>query len=286
MNEVDKAYIKLINDVFENGVDKKDRTGVGTKAVFGRSVRFNVSKNAFPIVTLKKIHFKSVLHELLWFLSGETNIEYLQEHNVNIWNEWADEDGELGPVYGKQWRKWPKYYTASSPSIGFYSKTGVDQINNLIKGLKEKPESRRHMVSAWNVSDLEDMALHPCHYGFQCNSRPSEEGDKRVLDILVNQRSADVGLGWPFNISSYSLLLLMLSQITNHVPGEIIWNGGDIHIYNSHKEQIKKVCEMPSFELPSVKINEEVDHIDDFTHHDFELKGYNHGPYIKMPIAV
>lgn len=286
MNSLDKQYIQIINDIFENGTDKGDRTGTGTRAVFGRQIRIPVSKDQFPVITLKKVHFDSVLHELLWFLSGNTNIKYLQENNVPIWNEWADENGDLGPVYGYQWRHWPRYRkVTSTDSLNYYVKEEVDQIRKVVKSLRKNPNSRRHMVSAWNVSDLDDMALQPCHYGFQFNSRPTEDGERK-LDILVNQRSCDIFLGVPYNLTSYSLLLVMMAQVTNHQLGELIWVGGDVHLYNNHVEQAKRACRMPSFDLPSLEVDEDVNEIDEFRFEHFELKNHEHGPFIKAPIAV
>lgn len=269
INHVDKQYINLINRIFEEGQDRGDRTGTGTRSVFGHTMKFNVSKNAFPILTLKKTHFKSVLHELLWFISGDTNVSYLSDKDVTIWDEWADEDGELGPVYGKQWRDWD----------------GTDQLQTVIDNIKTNPDSRRHIVSAWNVSDLDKMNLVPCHYSFQFDSRLNDS-EERELNLLVNQRSVDTFLGLPFNISSYALLLLMVAQVTDHVPGELVWNGGDVHIYHNHFDQVKKVCEMPTFTLPVLEMDSSVRNIDDFEFESFELKNYQHGPYIKAPIAV
>jgi len=274
-NNVDTQYLDLVRHILENGVSKPDRTGTGTKSVFGYGMKFDVSKHTFPIVTCKKTLFRSVLHELIWFLSGDTNIEYLVENGVGIWNDWADENGELGPVYGKQWRDWDGVDGSSH-----------DQIKNVIENLKTNPDSRRHIVSAWNVGQLHNMALYPCHFNFQLYSRPLENG-KRELDMQLGIRSNDVFLGCPFNISSYALLLIMLAQITNHVPGTLHYVVGDAHIYTNHFDACQRLLDDPvSYPLPSLEIDETIQDIDDFTAHDIELHNYQSGPWIKAPIAV
>lgn len=276
-NEVDNQYLELVSHILENGVDKKDRTGVGTRSVFGyNSMKFDVSKHAFPIVTCKKTFFRSLLHELMWFLSGKTNIAYLTENNVTIWDEWADSNGDLGPVYGKQWRSWEDSQGRSH-----------DQIKNVIRGLKENPDSRRHIVSAWNVGKLDEMALQPCHFNFQLYSRPTEP-NKRELDMQIGIRSNDVFLGCPFNISSYSLLLILIAQVTGHSPGTLHYVIGDAHIYQNHISKCESLLsnDPPSYLLPSLKIDETISDIDDFKHSDIQLVGYRSGPWISAPIAV
>jgi len=286
MAKIDEKYKDLLKDVLENGHKKGDRTGTGTYSVSGRSVRFDVSEEEFPIVTSKKIHFSSLAHELLWFISGETNIEYLIENGVSIWNDWAGEDGSLGPVYGYQWRNWPKYKKVTdTEELDYYVKEHVDQLQQVIVDVRENPNSRRHLVSAWNVSDLQKMRLMPCHFNFQLISQPIENG-KRKLDIVVGQRSCDLFIGVPFNWSSYSLLLLLISKITNHKPGEMIWNGGDVHVYQNHVDQVERLLKQSTFSLPSIEINGDIEEIDEYTYDDITLKNYEHGPYIKAPIAV
>lgn len=286
MNEVDQTYLEILNDVLENGHKKGDRTGTGTYSASGRTVRFDVSEENFPIVTLKKIHVPSLVYELLWFISGETNVNFLNERGVSIWDDWADDDGSLGPVYGYQWRNWPKYEKVTeTDDLDYYVKEHIDQLQNTIDGIRENPNSRRHLVSAWNVSDLQKMNLVPCHFTFQLISQPIGDG-KRKLDIVVTQRSADLFIGACFNWSSYSLLLLLISKITGHRPGEMIWNGGDVHLYQNHVEQVKRLSKQASFSLPSIEINEEIEEIDGYTYDDIHLKNYEHGPYIKAPVAV
>tara|TARA_Y100001937_G_scaffold81004_1_gene109610 strand:- start:1151 stop:2170 length:1020 start_codon:yes stop_codon:yes gene_type:complete len=337
LNKTDKVYHDLLKDILENGHQKGDRTGTGTKSVFGRQIRFNM-KDGFPLLTTKKLHTKSIIHELIWFLSGDTNIEYLQENKVSIWDEWADTMGDLGPVYGKQWVDWSGKtqmgLSAEKNAEGYYeyieNKTnGINQIQNLINSLNKTPDSRRIMVSAWNVGEIEQMALPPCHYGFQVWTREltfAERRDlaqeyakennllplaidaygregipkymevidntgwnipKREISLMMNQRSVDTGLGLPFNIASYALLLHMIAQQVNMVPGELIMNLGDVHIYNNHIEPLKEQLKRESkiMELPKLILNKAKD-IFSYKFEDFKIEGYEAHPTIKMKISV
>ena len=263
-----KAYLDLLRYVYENGVDKSDRTGTGTRSVFGYQFRCNL-KEGFPLLTTKKVHLKSIIHELLWFLQGDTNIAYLKEHKVRIWDEWADENGDLGPVYGKQWRSWqcPNGQT-------------IDQITNLIGTLKSKPDSRRHLVSAWNPADVENMALPPCHCLFQFYVANGQ------LSCQLYQRSADLFLGVPFNIASYALLTMMVAQVCNLGLGDFVHTFGDAHIYSNHFEQVELQLSRDVKALPKMKINPEVKDIFGFKYSDFELVDYNPHPLIKGKVAV
>jgi thymidylate synthase len=272
-----QQYLKLIQHILDNGVHKSDRTGTGTVSTFGYQMRFNLSKG-FPLVTTKKLHAKSIIHELLWFLKGETNIAYLKENGVNIWNEWADENGELGPVYGKQWRSWE----------GANGKT-IDQVTEVINAIKSNPDSRRLIVSAWNVAELPEMALMPCHTLFQFYTAPSSSpfgGERRRLSCQLYQRSADVFLGVPFNIASYALLTMMIAQVCEMEPGEFIHTFGDVHIYNNHVEQVQLQLSRKPFPPPTMKLNPQVKNIFDFTFQDFELENYQFHPAIKAPVAI
>jgi len=263
-----QQYHQLLQHILENGVEKSDRTGTGTISCFGYQMRFDLSQG-FPLVTTKKVHLKSIIHELLWFLQGSTNIAYLKENGVSIWDEWADENGELGPVYGKQWRSWE-------------GKDGkvVDQISDLVKQLKTNPDSRRLIVSAWNVADLPEMALMPCHTLFQFYVANGK------LSCQLYQRSADVFLGVPFNIASYAILTLMLAQVCDLEPGDFIHSFGDVHIYSNHLEQVKLQLSRTPYPLPQLKLNPEVRDIFGFRYEDFELVGYQSHPGIKAPVAV
>lgn len=262
-----KQYLNLLHHIKENGVYKTDRTGTGTKSVFGYQMRFDLSKG-FPLVTTKKLHIKSIIYELLWFLKGDTNIAYLNENGVSIWNEWADENGNLGPIYGKQWRAWS-------------SKNGeIDQLSEVLKQLKTSPDSRRIMVSAWNVGDLQDMRLMPCHALFQFYVAEDK------LSCQLYQRSSDVFLGVPFNIASYALLTLMIAQECGFDPGDFIWTSGDTHIYSNHFEQVERQLSRELRPLPQIILNPNVKSIFDFTYNDFELVGYDPHPGIKAPVAV
>lgn len=269
-----QQYLKLLKHIIETGDDKSDRTGTGTRSVFGYQMRFNL-QDGFPLVTTKKTHLKSIIHELLWFLKGDTNIGYLKEHNVKIWDEWADEAGNLGPVYGKQWRSWE--------GAGGVE---VDQVSELITQLKTNPDSRRLIISAWNVADLPKMKLMPCHCLFQFYTSAPGENGKRKLSCQLYQRSADVFLGVPFNIASYALLTLMIAQVCDMEPGEFIHSFGDVHLYSNHFEQANLQLSRKPFPLPEMKINTSVKNIFDFTYEDFQLVNYESHPGIKAPVAV
>ena len=263
-----KQYLDLLRHIYEDGVVKTDRTGVGTKSIFGYQCRYDLSEG-FPLLTTKKVHLKSIIYELLWFLSGSTNIGYLKEHGVSIWDEWADENGDLGPVYGHQWRSWP------TPDGG-----SIDQISNLIETIKRNPNSRRMLVSAWNVAEVDSMALPPCHCLFQFYVAEGK------LSCQLYQRSADVFLGVPFNIASYALLTLMVAQVTGLEPGEFIHTTGDTHLYKNHFEQVALQLSREPRPLPTMKLNPDVKSIFDFQYEDFTLEGYNPWPAIKAPVAV
>ncbi|MBO1515617.1 thymidylate synthase [Metabacillus bambusae] len=263
-----KQYLELCKHVLENGVKKEDRTGTGTISTFGYQMRFNL-QDGFPLITTKKLHTKSIIHELLWFLKGDTNVKYLQENGVKIWNEWADEKGELGPVYGHQWRSWP----AKDGST-------IDQISNVVKQIKNNPDSRRLIVSAWNVADVDHMALPPCHCFFQFYVAEGK------LSCQLYQRSADVFLGVPFNIASYALLVHMMAQATNLEVGEFVHTFGDVHIYSNHIEQVKEQIQRELRPLPTLKINKDVTSIFDFTFEDFSIEGYDPHPHIKGVVSV
>jgi thymidylate synthase len=263
-----QQYLAFLQYVLDKGVKKSDRTGVGTRSVFSYEMRFDLTQG-FPLLTTKKIHLKSVIHELLWFLQGSTNIKYLAENGVRIWNEWADENGDLGPVYGKQWRSWG---TASGKT--------VDQISHLVSEIKENPDSRRLIVSAWNVGELEAMALPPCHAFIQFYVA------EKKLSCKLTQRSADVFLGVPFNIASYSFLTHMLAQQCDLEVGEFIWSGGDCHIYENHLEQVKIQLSRIPGDLAVLTFNRQPENIFDYCFDDFKIVGYNPQPVIKAPIAV
>lgn len=263
-----KQYHDLLRHVMNHGADKSDRTGTGTRSVFGYQMRFNLEEG-FPMVTTKKLHVKSIIHELLWFLKGDTNIRYLTENGVSIWNEWADADGNLGPVYGYQWRSWP------TPDGGH-----VDQITNLIDQIKKNPDSRRLLVNAWNVGFIEKMALPPCHILFQFYVADGK------LSCQLYQRSADLFLGVPFNIASYSLLTLMVAQVCNLKPGEFIHTFGDVHIYNNHFDQVNLQLSRDPQQLPVMRINPLIKNIFEFQFNDFFLSGYEPHPAIKAAVAV
>ena len=264
-----QQYLDLLEHVLENGTEKDDRTGTGTFSVFGYQNRYDL-RDGFPVVTTKKIHLDSVIYELLWFLRGGTNVDYLQEHGVSIWDEWADEEGELGPVYGKQWRKW-ETDNGDQP---------IDQIKQVIENIQENPDSRRHVVSAWNVGELEEMALPPCHLLFQFYV----DGDQ--LSCQLYQRSADVFLGVPFNITSYSLLTCMIAQVTGLKPGEFVHSFGDVHLYRNHVDQAKTQLERDPHPKPDLRLNPAIEDIDDFSREDITIENYEHEPAIRAPIAV
>lgn len=263
-----KQYLDLLAHVMETGANKSDRTGTGTRSVFGYQMRFDLSKG-FPCLTTKKLHLRSIIHELLWFLKGDTNIKYLKENGVSIWDEWADQNGDLGHVYGYQWRSWP------TPDGGH-----IDQIAQLVDSIKNNPDSRRHIVSAWNVADVDNMALPPCHTMFQFYV-----ADGR-LSCQLYQRSADLFLGVPFNIASYALLTMMMAQVCGLQAGEFIHTLGDVHIYNNHFEQVEEQLSRQPRTLPVMKINPAVKNIFDFKYEDFSLEGYDAYPSIKAPISI
>ncbi len=263
-----QQYLDLMRHVRDNGVYKPDRTGTGTYSVFGYQMRFDLQRG-FPMVTTKKLHLRSIIHELLWFLSGSTNIGYLKENGVSIWDEWADENGELGPVYGYQWRSWPK------PGGGH-----IDQIERLLTSLRDNPDSRRHIVSAWNVAYVDEMALPPCHTLFQFYV-----ADNR-LSCQLYQRSADIFLGVPFNIASYALLTLMIAQVLDYRPGDFIHTFGDAHLYSNHMEQVDQQLSRVPLELPTMAINPERKNLFEFSFDDFSLQDYRHHPHIAAPVAV
>ncbi len=260
-----KQYLDLLQDIIDNGADKGDRTGTGTRSVFGRSMRFDLSKG-FPLVTTKKCHLKSIIHELLWFIKGDTNIKYLKDNGVSIWDEWADENGDLGPVYGAQWRNW--------------NAEGIDQLAEVIDTIKKNPNSRRIIMTAWNPSQVNKMALPPCHCFVQFYVANGK------LSCILHQRSCDTFLGVPFNIASYALFTMMLAQVCGLKPGEFIHNLGDTHLYNNHFDQAHEQLSREPYPLPTMKINPEVKDIEDFVYEDFELIGYQCHPTIKAPIAV
>ena len=268
----ERQYLALLADILENGAQRGDRTGTGTLGVFGRQMRFDLARG-FPLLTTKKLHRKSIILELLWFLRGDTNVRWLQERGVSIWDEWADETGELGPVYGKQWRSW----AAPDGRV-------IDQIATVVQSLKANPDSRRHIVSAWNPAEVEDMALPPCHCLFQFFVAPDKDGVKR-LSCQLYQRSADVFLGVPFNIASYALLTLMMAKVTGYQPGEFVHTLGDAHLYMNHLEQARLQLEREPFPLPRLVLADKSD-LFDFAYEDFKLEGYQAHPSIAAPIAV
>ncbi|MFA7116184.1 MAG: thymidylate synthase [Bacteroidales bacterium] len=263
-----KNYLDLLKYISENGNIKDDRTGTGTKSVFGYQMRFNLNEG-FPLLTTKKLYLRSIIYELLWFLKGDTNIKYLHDHKVHIWDEWADANGDLGPVYGHQWRSWP---------VG--NGGTIDQIDRLIKGLKTNPNSRRHIVSAWNPAEIEDMALPPCHTLFQFYVI------NNTLSCQLYQRSADVFLGVPFNIASYALLTMMIAQVCGYKVGDFVHTFGDVHIYLNHLTQVAQQLERTPRALPTMKLNPKIKNLLDFDYDDFTLEGYDPYPSIKAPIAV
>jgi len=263
-----KQYLDLLDQIIENGVEKKDRTGVGTFSIFGYQTRFDLSKG-FPLITTKKIHLKSVIHELLWFLKGDSNIGYLNKNGVSIWNEWADSNGDLGRIYGVQWRSWEKN-----------DNSHIDQIQNLMDSLRDNPDSRRHIVSAWNVGEINDMALPPCHCLFQFYVANNK------LSCQLYQRSADAFLGVPFNIASYSLLVHMIANVLDLEVGDFIYTVGDLHLYSNHIEQAKTQILRTPYELPNLKIKRKAENIFTFKYSDFEILNYQSHPHISGSIAV
>lgn len=260
-----KQYLGMLRYVLENGVDKMDRTGVGTRSVFGQQMRFDLSRG-FPLMTTKKMHLKSIIHELLWFIKGDTNVKYLQDNGVRIWNEWADENGDLGPIYGSQWRNW--------------NGEGIDQLAQVVDKLKNNPNDRRMIVSAWNVSKIPEMHLPPCHMMFQFYVANGK------LSCMLYQRSCDMFLGVPFNIASYALLTMMLAQVCNLEPGEFVHTLGDTHIYHNHFEQVKEQLRREPLPLPTMRLNPQVKDINDFKYEDFTLENYECYGAIKAQVAV
>ncbi len=263
-----KQYLNLLREILDNGVVKGDRTGTGTKSIFGHQMRFDLS-DGFPLLTTKKLHLKSIIYELLWFLRGDTNVHWLQEHGVRIWNEWAGEDGELGPVYGHQWRSWPDYKGGT-----------IDQIAQAVELIRHHPDSRRIIVSAWNVAEVRDMALPPCHTLFQFYVAQGR------LSLQLYQRSADTFLGLPFNIASYALLLQMMAQVCGLEAGDFVHTTGDTHLYLNHLEQAKLQLQRTPRPLPRMKLNPDVKDIFSFRYEDFELEGYDPWPHIKAEVSV
>ncbi len=283
-----KQYLDLLRHVRENGVHKSDRTGTGTRSVFGYQMRFNL-QDGFPLVTTKRVHMKSIIHELLWFLKGDTNVKYLNDNGVHIWDEWADEKGDLGPIYGRQWRSWPffRHHSEEWHDDGgvsefvaeLFTRDTIDQINQVINDIKTNPDSRRHIVTAWNPVDIPKMALAPCHCLFQFYVVDGK------LSCQLYQRSADVFLGVPFNIASYALLTMMIAQVCELLPGEFIHTFGDAHLYLNHLEQADLQLVREPRVLPVISINPAVVDINQFTYEDFHIFGYNPHPFIKAPIA-
>ncbi|MCJ8506068.1 thymidylate synthase [Kocuria flava] len=270
---VPTPYEDLLREVLEQGVHKPDRTGTGTRSLFGRQIRFDLAES-FPLLTTKRVHFRSVALELLWFLRGESNVRWLQERGVSIWDEWADEDGELGPVYGVQWRSWPV------PGGG-----SIDQIAKVVEQIRTNPDSRRHVVTAWNPAEVDEMALPPCHALFQFYVEPRPEGPAR-LSCQLYQRSADMFLGVPFNIASYALLTVLVAQQTDLVPGEFVWTGGDCHVYDNHVEQVREQLSREPYPYPRLRLARRPATVFDYAYEDFELLGYRHHPAIPAPVAV
>jgi thymidylate synthase len=281
-----KIYLQLLRDVLETGEKRSDRTGTGTLSLFGYQMRFDLSEG-FPLLTTKKLHTRAIIHELLWFLRGETNLKYLRDNNVTIWDEWADKDGNLGPIYGYQWRHWGDPWKPESPGTNGHelklssASRGVDQMARVAESIKKNPHSRRHIVSAWNVGDLDKMALPPCHTMFQFYVH----SDGR-LSCQLYQRSADIFLGVPFNIASYALLTMMMAQVTGLKPGHFVHTFGDTHLYNNHVEQAQLQLTREPRALPTMKINPSVESIFDFKFEDFTLENYDPHPAIKAPISV
>ncbi|MCQ6560136.1 thymidylate synthase [Paenibacillus mendelii] len=263
-----KAYLDLLQDVLDNGAEKEDRTGTGTLSVFGRQLRFDLN-NGFPLVTTKRVHVKSIIHELLWFLKGDTNVGYLQDNGVRIWNEWADENGDLGPVYGSQWRAW------EAPDG-----RKIDQIAEVVASIKRNPDSRRHIVSAWNVAEINNMKLPPCHFVFQFYVADGK------LSCMMTMRSSDTFLGLPFNIAQYAILTHMIAQQCDLGVGEFIYSGGDVHIYSNHIEQVKLQLAREPYPLPQLIIKRKPDSIFDYVYEDFEIVNYQHHPTIKADVAI
>ena len=287
----DEEYINLVKNILENGIVKGDRTGTGTISLPFQQMRFDLSENSIPLLTTKKMHTRSIIYEILWYLRADTNINYLNDVGVTIWDEWADENGDLGPVYGAQWRRWKVFeesridYTQDPPKTVDHFKY-IDQIAGVIDKLRNNPDDRRIIVNAWNVGELDQMALPPCHAMFQFWSAPAEGSDKRQLRCHLYQRSCDVGLGVPFNIVQYSILTHMIAKVTNHEAVEFVWTGGDVHIYSNHVEQLQEQIKRTYFPSPRIVFDRDIQEIDDFVYDDFVIEGYDCHPTIKMPVAV
>lgn len=277
-----KQYLGLLDDILQNGFERTDRTGVGTIGVFGRMLRFSM-EDGFPLLTTKKLHLKSIIHELLWFLQGGTNIKYLNDNGVTIWNEWANEKGDLGPIYGAQWRNWEKpVWNEIARRVEIDT---IDQIAKLIETLRTNPDNRRMLVSAWNVADLDTMLVPPCHYGFQVSTELQPDY-RRKIHLIWNQRSVDTFLGLPFNIASYALLLLMIAQVVDMVPGDLICSLGDTHIYRNHYDQVKLQLTREPFKLPHMELTAGHTDMDHWKYEDFFLMDYQAHPHIKGDIAI
>ena len=279
MTPIPTPYEDLMRHVYQHGLDKTDRTGTGTRSVFGHQMRFDLSAG-FPLITTKRVHFKSVAYELLWFLRGESNVRWLQQHGVTIWDEWSRADGDLGPIYGVQWRSWP------APTPGHPDAT-VDQIAQALQLLRTQPDSRRILVSAWNVAQIPDMELPPCHAMFQFYvGPPRNPGEPGRLSCQLYQRSADIFLGVPFNIASYALLTLMMAQQADLLPGDFVWTGGDCHLYTNHFDQVREQLARDPFPYPTLDFARRPESLSDYRYDDFVLRDYQHHPAIKAPVAV
>lgn len=277
----DYPYLQLIEHILSTGVRKHTRTGIDTYSVWGHQLRFDVSDDTIPLLTTKRVHTKSIIHELLWMISGNTNVRYLQDNGVSIWNEWTNESGDLGPIYGAQWRAWPIYTQQGYDTKLYRHENNVDQLQHVIDKIKTDPNDRRLIVSAWNVADLPYMALPPCHYSYQFNVTQGK------LSLLVNMRSCDVGLGLPFNLVQYALLLRMVARITGLQPGELVWSGADVHIYVNHIDALKLQLTRAPRPSPTLLLKQrDIDSIDDFEYDDFEFVNYDPDPTIKMDVAV
>lgn len=276
----DEEYLDLLEYVLSKGVEKNDRTGTGTRSLFGLQMRFDLTNNVIPLLTTKKMHIPSIIHELLWYIKGDTNVKYLNDNGVRIWNEWADDNGDLGPIYGHQWRKVPVYEEACGACDAYNISHEVDQLQTAIDTIRTNPDSRRIVVSSWNVGQLHQMALPPCHAFFQFYVADGK------LSCMLTQRSCDVGLGVPFNIAQYSILTCMVAQITNLEPGEFVWSGGDVHVYANHIKQLKDQLYRDPYPSPRLKLNPNVKEIDEFKYDDFEIVDYRHREPIKMDVSV
>jgi thymidylate synthase len=282
----DCTYLNLLRDVLADGVRKSDRTGTGTTSTFGKHMRFDLSNMSIPLLTTKKMHTKSIIHELLWYLTGDTNIKYLTDNGVRIWQEWADKNGDLGPVYGQMWRMWPSYLSSDDGTPDLQRIVYIDQIADVIHTLNTNPDDRRMIVSAWNVGMLQSMALPPCHMFFQFWSSELPGSDRRQLKCQLYQRSCDSFLGVPFNIVQYSILTHMIAQITNHVATEFIWTGGDVHLYNDHMDQAAEQLTRAPLPSPTLALNPDITHIDEFSFDDINIVGYKHHPTITANVSV